>query len=350
MSDPQTSRSQRDDPVHIGIVAWQALPAIHSDSGRNIGGLETAAWLLARGLACRDSVKCSFFVRAGRSLKEKHVDRVEIVCDVDPREAIRRKVSTVFDGNLGDTISRLRPSLLWQIPYLAVSRLWRRPDPAPQEPDPRLIEHCPDAWIAMGVSRESAGVIATAKSQKRPSVLMIQSNADLDSRYATDPTFRSRYGERAADCLFAIRQASQIVCQTNQQLKSLREHFGREGVLFRNAIDPSRWSGGDGDRGDHVLWIGRYDDFHKRPHLAMKIAAGCPEIPFRMIINPSDAEIERRLKHDCPPNVTITRYVPADEMPATMSRCRVFLSTGSAQYEGFPNGGGIGRRAGFKIR
>ncbi len=38
-------------------------------------------------------------------------------------------------------------------------------------PDWRLLQQSiPDLWIAMGVNRDSAGVIATALAQKRPSL------------------------------------------------------------------------------------------------------------------------------------------------------------------------------------
>ena len=253
------------------------------------------------------------------------VEGVDLVVDVDPREPIRRQVSKVFEDGLGNAFRRIRPRSFWQIPYLAVTWPTRRPDPVPCEPDPRLISIRPDVWIAMGVNRESAGVIATASSQGRPSVLMIQSNADLDSRYATDPEFRNRYGEGSRDCLFAIRHADQVVCQTNDQLRLLRESFQREGVLIRNAIDVDRWSQSNANDGDHVLWIGRYDDFHKRPHLAMEIASKCAEIPFRMIINRSDDAVRRRLIESCPSNVTIDEYIPADPMPAQCSLSYLFV-------------------------
>ena len=337
MSDTTSPQNEMTRPRRIGIVAWQALPAVQPMVGRNVGGLETAAWLLARALARHESVECSFFVRHHVSITDSHIDSVDIKVDVDPREFVRREVSSYFATGPIHAIKRIRPSIVGKILYLAVSRPWRRADPEPRTPDPRLLGQQLDAWIAMGVSRESAGVIATAKRQHKKSLVMIQSNADLDSRYASDPKFRNRYGELGEDCLFAIQQCDHVVCQTDHQLRLLRDGFGLDGVLIRNAIDLDRWSDLSNGRGSHVLWIGRYDDFHKRPHLAMEIAAKCPEISFRMIINPSDARIESELNSRCPPNVTIDSYIPNDAMPKTMADCRVFLSTGAAEYEGFPN-------------
>tara|TARA_R110002049_G_scaffold4601_5_gene32636 strand:- start:889823 stop:891079 length:1257 start_codon:yes stop_codon:yes gene_type:complete len=337
LSDPQSFARQPDPPLDLAIVAWQALPAAIPKAGRNVGGLETAAWLLARGFARRKSTRCSLFVRADKAVQNQRVDQVDLVIDVDPRESVRRDVSGVFESGMAGAIKKVHPRLLWQIPYLALTRFRRRPDPPPRQPDPRLSSHQPDIWIAMGVSGESARVVATAKRQQRPSILMIQSNADLDARYASNPAFKSRYGERSDDCLFAIQHADRIVCQTQDQMRLLQQNFDREGVLVRNAIDLDRWSSSATQQGDHVLWIGRYDDFHKRPQLAMDIAEKCPEIPFHMIINRSDPEIERRLRQDCPPNVTIGDYVGNDDMPKAMGECRLFLSTGSAAYEGFPN-------------
>jgi len=305
--------------------------------GRNVGGLETAAWLTARGLARNPRIDCSLVIRAEQALADEQIDGVHLVVDVDPRESVRRAVSKALEAGWAGVLRRWQSSLLWQFPYLAATWPWRRRDPEPRQADPRLLAIQSDVWIAMGASRESAGVIATAKAQHRPSVLMIQSNADLDPRYLQDPTFRNRYGEQSQNCLFAIEQADLIVCQTHHQLRRLRETFGREGELIRNAIDLEHWSPRSPDQGQGVLWIGRYDDFHKRPHLAIEIARRCGEIPFHMIINPSDPELERRLRENCPRNVRITPYVPADRMPETMAGCQIFLSTGAAQYEGFPN-------------
>ena len=49
----------------IGLVAWQALPTIVPGLGRNIGGLETRAWSLAKLLANSSSADVFFLLLTG---------------------------------------------------------------------------------------------------------------------------------------------------------------------------------------------------------------------------------------------------------------------------------------------
>ena len=276
---------------------------------RNVGGLETAAWRLAKTLANHGAVDTQMIVRSPNARVPSSIEGVQITPHVDPREYVRREFAACIGS--GDRRGILfSTKLLWQIPYLAATWPWRAKDPIPMKPDPRLREYLPDVWIAWGSSRESADVIATAIDQNRPSLLMLQSNADLDSRYVSDPEFRSVYGELGTHCRFAIENATRVVCQTKTQQRLLRQHFDREGILLRNAIDAEPWWDAASQRGDHVLWIGRYDRFHKRPHLAIEIAKLCPEIPFRMIVNESADDVRREIQASCPENVQIIDYVP----------------------------------------
>ena len=179
MTDSRPTSADSAPALQVAIVAWQALPAVVPQRGQNVGGLETAAWLLARGLSRDPSIGCSLVVRAEQAVDDDHVDGVTLVVDVDPRESVRREVSKAFEAGLAGLFRRWRLSLLWQLPYLAVTWPGRRRDPEPRQADPRLLSLAPARWIAMGVSRESAGGIATAHHQGRPAVLMIQSNARL---------------------------------------------------------------------------------------------------------------------------------------------------------------------------
>ncbi|MGB7324376.1 MAG: glycosyltransferase [Rubripirellula sp.] len=204
--------------------------------------------------------------------------------------------------------------------------------------DRRLMSLKPDVWVTMGVGKESAGVIATAAAQGRPSVLMIRSGADLDARYAENEITHSPYGERSDVCRFAIEQADEIVCQTDVQLERLQKLFGRKGSLIRNSLDIDRWKvERDKHARRHVLWIGRYEEFAKRIQLAIQIAKACPEIPIRMIVNPDDPTVEKRVRSSLPSNVELVDYIPFDEMPLQFAQATAFLSTSSAAAEGFPN-------------
>ncbi len=320
----------------VAIVAWQALPAIIPEVGRNVGGLETAAWRLAKTLAAQGVGSPQIIVRSPSVASEVVIDGVRVTPHPEPREYVRREFASCVEWGDRLRLHRISPKLLWQIPYLAVTWPWRQKDPPPMKPDPRLRSYTPDVWIALGASRESAAVMATAIEQKKPSLLLIQSNADLDPRYVSQPDFRSAYGELADHCRFAVENASHVICQTVTQQRLLRQHFDRDGILLRNAIDPEPWRAAARKPGDYVLWIGRYDKFHKRPQLSVEIARLCPEIPFQMVVNESDDQVRREIQANHPENVRLVDYVPANEMAAVFGAARIFLSTGNADYEGFP--------------
>jgi glycosyltransferase involved in cell wall biosynthesis len=127
-----------------------------------------------------------------------------------------------------------------------------------------------------------------------------------------------------------------------KEIKSIQSDSQTQPVLaiqIPNPIDTSIFRSAETspDHRHGVLWIGRADRFHKRPHLAIEIAARCPDIPFTMILNPSEDAVYREILDAKPPNVAIVDFVPASEMSKRMSRAWLFLSTGSADYEGFPN-------------
>lgn len=324
----------------VTIVAWQALPAVFPDEGRNIGGLETAAWQFATGLAGRTDWNVQFVVRADHNRQDTVVDGVRVISVTDRWLAIRRNVAKCIDVP-ARRITRFQISLFWQVPLLAVTWPWRSRDVTGFSADPRLSSIESDVWIAMGVSRESAAVVSTATVQAKPSLLMIQSAADLSEAFAagTSQTL-SPYGESPAACRQAIEQATVIVCQAAYQQRLLQSRFGREGALVRNAIDLEHWRAAADNaakQDPYVLWIGRFETFHKRIDQAIEIARRCPQIPFRLVANSSDDDVERSVRASLPDNVTLLEYVPHDQMPAMFAGAGVFLSTGAAQYEGFPN-------------
>jgi hypothetical protein len=343
----QSINTKIDRDLSVAFVCWQALPAIYPSAGSSVGGLETSAWLLAKSLAnLKDySDQVAFVFRSNRVITDRSLDNVQLVPDYDPREWIRRDVSGAISSLRKKQFTGLSLSLAWQVPYLALTWPWRRRAGTADKPDERLSRLHPDFWIAFGSSLESAAVMTTAAASESVGILMIQSNADLDQRYLTDPDDRNAYGEIGADCVRALRKANLVICQTQLQHELLRSRFEIEGVVLPNAIELEPWieAGKQAKKSPRpsktkqVLWIGRYDRFHKRPMLCLEIARECPTIEFKMIINRSDPSVQDEIQRNKPANVSIVAYVPFDQMMQTMSDADIFLSTGDSQFEGFPN-------------
>lgn len=337
--------------MRITIVALNAFPLIETGKSRNIGGLETFAWNLAQGLAVNELDQVQFVVRSERAcISRKHLG-VQVDFIHEPCREIRQSVSKAIEIDSARKIPRIkawRPGLLWKIPLLAFRKVF-----FPRYSEAKSIAAAverfdPDAIVTLGVNQTSTILGELARDRNIPIALWLQSNADLDRNLYGKIGFVDRYGVRSEHAQACLRLCRNIVCQTQTQFRRLKDLESLQSnsqtqpvraIHIANTIDTSAFPDSETspDRRSGVLWIGRADRFHKRPHLAIEIAARCPDIPFTMILNPSEDAVIREILNAKPPNVAILDFVPASEMSNRMSNAWLFLSTGSADYEGFPN-------------
>ena len=321
------------------------MPAIDPTAGQAVGGTETRAWLLARGLAAggRDVV---FVVRSPGDPFERSVEGVTVV-GVQDRWYQRYL-------NIGRSIERtsrwpriVRPSwsLLRDLPLVVAHRTLTRRRRDDFSPVARLlpIERAA-VWVTFGVQTNSADVIRRCQQDAKPSVLMLGCDADVDPWFASEPERVTPYGDRGATCALILRHATRIVAQTPWQRDRLNERYGRGADVLPNPIDLDRWTArpnretqtpGEHRSGRHVLWVGRAEPVHKRPQEAIAIARLCPEIPFRMVMNPADPATGESVRKSQPENVTLVDFVPPDAMPQEMAAAVLLLNTSAT--EGFPN-------------
>jgi glycosyltransferase involved in cell wall biosynthesis len=231
---------------------------------------------------------------------------------------------------------------IW-LPVLAAVKLLR-PRPDPRTPLPFFQKVPAEAFVTFGVQSASATVIASAHASRRPAVLVLGSDSDLDERYVAGSNYVSVYRDRGDVCRWVLDQADAIICQTSRQQALLRERFGRDGVLIPNPIDLEQWDRLAAQPVDprdtawlerYVLWVGRADGEHKRPQLLVELAAGCPEVNFLMVLNPRDDVLEARIRAQAPANLRIVERIPFERMPAVMRGAAALVNTSS--LEGFPN-------------
>ncbi|MCC9643543.1 glycosyltransferase family 4 protein [Rhodopirellula sp. JC740] len=316
--------------------------------GSTFGGLETAMWTLAKDLADISGVQVTCFVTApsgtnGGTPWPSEVDGVRLDLDVDRFRGIRHSVGESIDVS-GLRLRKFSPHLLWQIPLLAATYPFRDRDPVDCHPDPRLAGKGIDAWVTFGVNAASSRVVATASAENTPAFVCIQSNAGLEDSLLSKEETINECGESSFSRRYALMECHRVVAQSEWQLNRLKQSFQREGLLARNPIDPADWcppyqSEAPASLRDpfDVLWIGRYDDFHKRPLMMLEVARKLPHVSFKMIANPFDEHIESQVRKDVPKNVDLIDRVPFERMPAVFGSASVFVSTGSVQHEGFPN-------------
>jgi glycosyltransferase involved in cell wall biosynthesis len=333
--------------LRVCLVALNAYAAIDAQAQGPIGGIETRAWMFARGLAARVDMDMTFVVRHHRAPRLTIAEGVRLIPLVDRlyrwREAVRMCVGkrATFPWL---TLHQWKASLLWQLPVVAAERLLRGRPGDPWQPDPRLIAAAADVLCTFGVQSHSATVIASAHAAHRPAVLVLGSDGDLDEQYGPESTFVSPYGDRGDVCWRILQEADVIVAQTPEQQRVLKERFGRESTVIANPIDVDEWDArraqplNTGDTAGlerYVLWIGRADAVHKRPQLCVELARMCPEVEFLLILNPRDPELEQRLRRERPPNVRIVLWVPFPRMPAVFAHAAALVNT--SLLEGFAN-------------
>ena len=137
---------------------------------------------------------------------------------------------------------------------------------------------------------------------------------------------------------YGLRRVDRVVVQNENQLKLLRENYGREGLLIPNCYEAP--PGARADRQGYILWVAMMRHF-KRPHLALEIARRLPQHKFVIIGGPDGSkkgdEIFREVSEGFRqlPNVEFKGMVPMAETERYFDGARVFLNTSS--YEGFPN-------------
>lgn len=329
------------------LTALNAYPVVDPLAEGPIGGVETRAWLLARGLARQSDLAVQFVVRYHQPLRLSRVEGVELVPLIDPLYPLWQTFGTCVERTAAFPWIRLRRwdwRLAWRLPRLAVDRLIRGRVYASDRPDPRLIQLQSDVYGTFGVQTHSAVVIRSAHAARRPAVLFLGSDGDLDPIFEAGGAARDPYGTRADVGRFILQTADLIIAQTEDQQRRVRDRFGRQAEVLPNPIDVDEWEAALRQSPEasvaagldrYVLWVGRAEAVHKRPQLCLEVARLCPDVSFLMILNPREAGVEEEIRRTAPANVRIVDRVPVPQMPAVFRRAALLLNT--SRLEGFPN-------------
>lgn len=300
------------------------------------GGMETRASLFGRGLAHTGRWSVSFVVS---DFGQDFVTRHEGIDFHIYQPVYRRAGRNVFPRLRKRrwfpvlNLDRRDLDLLWQIPMIAAwlalpalffARFWR--------------ELKPDVVCCFGNNERTAEVIADCRRAGIRTVLCIASDKDLSPDYRPGNREPNHYGMPKWRGHYALSHADCIIVQTESQRKALQHRFGRPATLIRNPVhvfpdDPRTWPPRS-DR-EYVLWIGRTDEFNKRPSLFLELARDCPGINFLMIASRTDDTCFRSLEQARPANLHIIEHVPAHDIRGHLQRARIFVNT--SKFEGFPN-------------
>ncbi|MEZ6127602.1 MAG: glycosyltransferase family 4 protein [Planctomycetaceae bacterium] len=303
---------------------------------------------MARALSVVPDVRVVVVIRDSRVRRKQNPEPFSVVVKVDRLFRIRRFVSehaTVLRTFPWILIHKWHRNLLWQIPVLFLARFFSRRTKTIDDFSWLTESVDCDVYCCMGVSNRTAQVFDAAKRANSRTLLFIVSDADVDERYVWVPGFVNQHGDAGSRCAEAIYNADLIACQTDVQMDRLARSFKRESLQFPNPFDHDDWMQ-KAKRADSMpptipdrfaLWIGRSDRHHKRPQILLRLARKCPDVRFVMVMNTHDESVAVDVHGQCPSNVVIVERIPFDEMPHYFERSCLFISTGSAEFEGFPN-------------
>lgn len=329
---------ERDTP---GLpAAWlycsNVYPLFDPSVGVPAGGMETRAALFGRGLAAAGRWQVHFVVSDFGQPYHTRREGIDFhICQPAYRRA-GRNVFPRLRRRGGVPLLRFDRSdlaLLWQVPLIAAwlalpglffPRFWRGLRPG--------------AVCCFGNNALSSEVIADCRRAGIRTMLCIASDKDLSPDYRPGNREANHYGMPKWKGHYSLAHADRIVVQSEDQREALRRHFGRDAALIRNPVaitpgDPQDWPP-RGQR-EHVLWIGRTDDFNKRPMRFLELARDCPDLTFVMVIARTDEAAFRALERDRPANLRILADVPAQDIPEQLRRARALVNT--SRFEGFPN-------------
>jgi glycosyltransferase involved in cell wall biosynthesis len=188
-----------------------------------------------------------------------------------------------------------------------------------------------EVYIQQGIGSVTKEVAFHGLYRNRSFVYWVASDFDIDRTVGRKDLTRNRWFE------WGMRRADLHVVQTVHQASLLREIYGRDSLLIRNAF-PCREPAHE-ERGI-ILWIGRFVPV-KRPELFIELARKIPGESFVMIAPPPSERAlkpwyERYVKEaETTPNLDYIPGVPLGDIDGFFDRAKIFVNT--SVTEGFPN-------------
>lgn len=334
-------------PIKICFVSVHSYPVINPKAPGLFGGIETISWDFAREIARLPNTEVSFIVNNRAAPRTSVVDGVTVVEATDFTEWCRQDLSNALRD------WRERRAIPWRnlgklfvesLAYASNRVLHGSPPRQWQGPSQRVTKSDADIYVAFGVNIQSNWTLECARSCGRPTVLCLMSDSDIDPRFHADADYVNQYGVTSTMARSLIHESRGVVSQTNFQEEQLRSVWNRESIVIANLLDLERWDANmlgplppEIPSSPFVLWVGRADRFHKRPLEMVSVIQANPTIPFVMVLNPSDPEVLETIKSYQFQNLTLISQLTTKQMAAVMRAAAVFVTTGSAHFEGFPS-------------
>ncbi len=232
--------------MKICFVLLHAYPVVEPTASGVFGGSETRAVTIARGLARYTDHEICFIVRHPALKKKRMIDGITFIPWRDFWAETRLHVAEHLDTTVlpGIRLNRWSWKLLWEIPLLAVTSLWRRKYRDPRRAAKIFQQVDAGLYCGFGINAHAVQTVYNAKLLGRPSLLFIGHDMDLDERIYPGSDYVSPYRDYAEPSYWVLKNAERIIAQTTHQQQLLRERFDRDSALLSNPFDLDGWQKG----------------------------------------------------------------------------------------------------------
>lgn len=195
-----------------------------------------------------------------------------------------------------------------------------------------LIEDAPDVILQSCTGPETLDMVMAARRSGAKAVYWAANSGDFEGGFWNDLGI-----VRGAAFRVAMPFVDAFLCQTPEQMESLRKWLGRDGFLVRNAVDrPEAPASGGGERRG-AIWAGKWNHW-KRPEYFLDLVRKCPEHLHVMLISTGgNAALQQKILAATAgiPNLEIHFDVPVDQVAGHLEKARLHVN--SSYQEGFPN-------------
>jgi len=143
-------------------------------------------------------------------------------------------------------------------------------------------------------------------------------------------------GLRGKIFLFGLKNADLIITQNEEQRKLLKEKFGLESIVVKNAFPLKMLSDAEYADKKFILWVSSSQQL-KRPDLFLEITKSFPREKFIMIMPCNDPMLFKKIQENAKHynNLEFIESVPFEESDGYFRKAKIFINT--SDFEGFPN-------------
>lgn len=192
----------------------------------------------------------------------------------------------------------------------------------------RLFSADADVYIHRAAGIETGIICFFCKIFGKKFIYMTASLMDIDGKYVKENGIRGKIYE------YGLKNASQVLVQSKDHKKFLKEKYGKESIIVNNSFPIPLFN--KNETRDFILWVGSSQKL-KHPEIFSELAKNFPEEKFVIIMPKLDKILWNVIKNKSEEisNLELIEKVPLEEIGKYYQKAKIFINT--SDFEGFPN-------------